>query len=119
MSTNPNPNRRYSISEVSKMIDVAPHLLRQWEARFPQLKPGRSPTGRRYYTMADIDIARRIKYLRRHEKMTMEGARIRLARELHGQGRPETRQEMIDLAEEIQEEIRAMLDLLDENPPPS
>jgi len=109
-----NPNRRYSISEVSEMLDVGPHLLRQWEERFPQLKPDRSPTGRRYYNANDIDIARRIKYLIRHEKMTIKGARIRLAQELHGEGRPRLRKEMIDLAERIQEEVRAMLDLLDD-----
>jgi len=106
-------DRRYRIGEVAEMTGVAPHLLRQWEAKFPQLKPKRDRAGRRYFTAADIDIVRRINYLLRHDKMTVKGARVRLAQELHGEGRPRTNQEAIDLLDKIQEEVRAMLDILD------
>jgi len=108
-----NPDRRYSIGEASRMLDIAPHLLRQWEERFPQLHPDRSPTGRRYYNARDIDIARRIKYLLRHEKLTIRGARLRLAQELHGHPRPQSRTQMLQLAEKIEEEVHAILRLLD------
>jgi DNA-binding transcriptional MerR regulator len=107
------PGRRYGIGEVSDMVGVPTHVLRQWEAKFPQLNPKRDSAGRRRYLEKDIDITRRIKQLLRHEKMTIQGARIRLAQELHGEGRPKTRQETIDLIDKIQEEVRAMLDLLD------
>ena len=105
--------RRYRIGEVSEATGVAIHSLRQWERGFPQLKPKRDRAGRRYYLAADIDIVRRIHYLLRHEKMTIPGARLRLAEELHGQGRPKSTREAVDLLDRIQDEVRAMLDLLD------
>jgi DNA-binding transcriptional MerR regulator len=66
-------DRRYRISEVSDLTEVAVHVLRQWEARFPQLKPKRDRSNRRYYMPADIGIVRRIKELVRHEKLTTHG----------------------------------------------
>ena len=105
--------KRYLIGEVSRETGVAAHLLRQWEEKFPQLKPKRDRAGRRYYMLSDIDIVKRINYLLRHDKMTVKGARIRLAQELHGEGRPRTRQEAIDLLDNMETEVRAMLDILD------
>jgi DNA-binding transcriptional MerR regulator len=107
------PDRRYAIGDVSEITGVDTQQLRRWEEKFPQLKPKRDRAKRRYYTPADIDIVRRIKFLLRHDKMTIEGARIRLAQELHGEGRPRTRQETIDLLDKMENEIRAMLDILD------
>lgn len=105
--------RRYSISEAAEAAGVAEHLLRQWERKIPQLKPKRDRANRRYYTAADLAIARRVQYLVRHEKVTLDGARVRLAQELHGEGRPKSNREAADLVDKIQEEVRAMLDLLD------
>ena len=104
--------RRYGISEVSELTDVPVHLLRQWESRFTQLKPKRDRANRRYYTAADIDIVRRIKYLVKHEGMTMPGVERQLTRELLGEGRPKTRKEILDLIDTIDEEVRTLLDML-------
>ena len=106
-------DRRYRISEVSELTSVSIHLLRQWESRFPQLKPKRDRANRRYYSVADIDLVRRIRQLLRHEKMTTDGARRVLAQELRGEGRPKTRREALALLDEVESEVRAMLDLLD------
>lgn len=106
-------DRRYSISEVSKILEIPLHVLRQWESRFPQLKPGRDRAKRRYYLAKHIEVARRIKQLLWHEKMTTEGARLLLSQELHGAGRPKTTQEVVELLDKIQAEIRSMLDVLD------
>ncbi len=108
-----NTERRLKISEVSELTHIAPHLLRQWEAKFPQLHPRRDRSGRRYYLKRDVEIIRRIHFLLRHEKMTIDGARLRLAQELHGEGRPKTNQEVIDLLDKINDEVRDMMDLLD------
>jgi DNA-binding transcriptional MerR regulator len=105
-------DRYFQISEVCELTGLPAHLLRQWEEKFPQLKPKRSRTGRRYYTQGDIDIVKRINYLMRHEKLTASGAKIRLAQELHGEGRPRSRKEAIDLLDTIEKEVRTMLDLL-------
>ncbi|MBI2433587.1 MAG: MerR family transcriptional regulator [Candidatus Hydrogenedentes bacterium] len=106
-------DRYYQISEVSRQTDLPVHLLRQWEAKFPQLRPKRSRTNRRYYTSGDIDVIRRINYLLYHEKMTIEGARLRLAQEIHGRGKPQTNQEVVDVLDKIEAEIRGMLSLID------
>ena len=109
----PPSERRMRIGEVSEMTGVAVHLLRQWEEKIPQLKPKRDRANRRYYLEKDVAIIRRIKHLVRHEKMGLDGVKIRIAQELHGEGRPRTRQEAIDLVDRIEDEVRAMLSLLD------
>jgi DNA-binding transcriptional MerR regulator len=103
----------YLISQASEETGVAVHLLRQWETKFPQLNPKRNRAGRRFYNDADLDIVKRINYLLRHEKLTIPGARKRLAQELLGEGRPQSNQEAVDLLDKMQDEIRAMVDLLD------
>jgi len=106
-------DRRYGIGEVSELVGVAPHVLRQWESRFRDLKPKRDRSNRRYYTKADIEVARRIKQLLRDEKMTSKGAETRLAEELKGAGRPNTNTEARDLVDKIDGEVRAILEILD------
>ncbi len=109
----PLEDRRYGIAEVSEALDVPAHVLRQWERRFPQLRPRRDRANHRYYTVESIEVARRIKQLLWHEKMTTEGARRQLEEELRGEGRPKTRQQAIELIDKIETEVRHMLDLLD------
>jgi DNA-binding transcriptional MerR regulator len=111
MST--DSNRRYLIGEVAELAELPVHTLRQWQEHFPQLKPKRDRANRRYYTAKDIDIVKRIKTLLRHEKMTIPGARVRLAQELHGEGRPRTNREALELARQIEREANALLRLLD------
>lgn len=106
-------DRRYGISQVSQQTGVSAHLLRQWEARFPPLKPRRDRANRRCYTTQDIDIVRRIKQLLRHEKMTTKGAARKLAKELYGEGSPKTSREAEEIIDKIETEARSMIDLLD------
>jgi DNA-binding transcriptional MerR regulator len=108
-----HPDKRYSIREVSEMTGVRDYVLRQWEARFPSLKPGRDRANRRYYLAKDVEIVRRIKQLVWHERLSTQGARVRLLQELKGEGRPKTRKEVIDLLDEMENQVRGMLDLLD------
>jgi len=104
---------RLGITEASELVGVAPHVLRQWEERFPQFRPKRDRAGRRTYGERDIAVARRIKELMRDEKLTGEGALKALARELRGEAPPKTRHEAIETIDRIDNEIRSMLDLLD------
>jgi DNA-binding transcriptional MerR regulator len=94
-------------------VGVPVHVLRQWEERFPQLRPKRDRRNQRVYTDRDVAIARRIKELLRDERMTGDGAGRALTRELSGEAPPKTRQEAIDLLDRIEAEARALLDLLD------
>lgn len=106
-------DRRYGIAEVSELVGVQSHVLRQWETRFPPFKPRRDRANRRIYSVGDIEIARRIKQLLREEKMTSKGAAKRLEEELKGEGRPKTNTEALDLIDKIDQEVRAIVDILD------
>lgn len=110
----PDPNKRYKIGDVAEMLNVPIYLLRQWEENFPQLRPKRDRANRRYYTVKEIEVAKRIKHLIRHDRMTHKGAQIRLSQELHGEGRPKTNSEVVELLDKIDVEVRAMQDIFNE-----
>ena len=65
----------YSIGEVAAMLDVAPSVLRFWESEFDCIKPVKNKRGTRSYTAHDIELLRRIHYLTRECRYTLEGAR--------------------------------------------
>ncbi|MDF1544325.1 MAG: MerR family transcriptional regulator [bacterium] len=69
----------YSISEVSEMTGLEAYVLRYWEKEFPSLKPKKNRGGNRIYTSRDIELINRIQHLRRSEKLTIAGARTKLA----------------------------------------
>lgn len=106
-------NRRYAISEVSELTAVSPHVLRQWEERYPQLKPKRDRANRRTYNTHDIEIVQRIQQLTHEEGMTTAGAKQRLAEELAGGSRPKTNRDVVELIDNIQSEARAIMEILD------
>lgn len=68
----------YTITEVSRMLDVNPSLLRYWETEFPTLHPHKTANGTRRYTQADIDLLKRIHHLTKQCGFTLEGAREQL-----------------------------------------
>lgn len=68
----------YSIAELAERFDVKPSTLRYWEKEFPQLAPKRSK-GIRYYTAADIETVKQIQFLLNDQKLTISGAKERLA----------------------------------------
>ena len=110
-------DRVYSISEASELTGVQPHLMRQWEKRFPQLRPRRSSTGNRLYEKYDIEIIKRIKTLLQHDGMTSRGARTQLTKELYQPGYPKNRQEMLDMLDKIADEAREIIGLFDPEAP--
>ena len=84
-----------SIGEVSRQVDLEPHVLRYWESEFDRLRPRKNRAGRRVYTKEDVAVVRRIRHLLREEKYTIEGARQVLERE--EQGAPGRREELLRL----------------------
>ncbi len=107
-------DRLYSIGEVSKMVKVEQHRLRQWEKHFTALTPvKRISSQKRLYTERDVAIIRRIKVLREHEHMTYRGANTRLNEELNGNPAPMDLQGIRDLADKIADEARAIIHLFD------
>ena len=54
-------------------------MLRFWETEFPQLVPVRTKKGQRLYTDEHLTLLSTIKTLLYEEKLTIDGARRRLA----------------------------------------
>ncbi|OGG47123.1 MAG: hypothetical protein A3F84_16875 [Candidatus Handelsmanbacteria bacterium RIFCSPLOWO2_12_FULL_64_10] len=71
----------YSISEVSEITGVKPHILRFWEKDFSMLRPKRNRAENRSYRERDIRVALAIKRLLYEEKYTIKGASDRLRRD--------------------------------------
>lgn len=62
-----------TISEVADELDVQKHVLRFWEARFPQVRPMKRGGGRRYYRPEDMELLRGIRHLLHAEGYTIKG----------------------------------------------
>ncbi len=64
----------YTISNVSKKLNIPPHVLRFWEKKFNFVRPKKSETGRRYYSNQDIVNLEIIKDLLHEKGYTISGA---------------------------------------------
>lgn len=74
----PLPAKRYfSGPEVSALCGVQPHVLRQWEQAFAQLRPLKRRRNRRYYSPEDVLLVRRL-----HTLIHVQGHNLARAREL-------------------------------------
>jgi DNA-binding transcriptional MerR regulator len=71
----------YRIGEVEETTGVPAYVLRYWESEFKLLRPKKNPAGQRVYRQRDVDLVRRIKTLLYDERLTLEGAKKRLASE--------------------------------------
>lgn len=56
--------KRYIISDASKMLDVESHVLRYWEEEL-EIKIPRNEMGHRYYTDKDIHLLKTVRDLKR------------------------------------------------------
>ena len=63
-----------TISEVADELEVAQHVLRFWESKFPQVRPLKRGGGRRYYRPEDVELLRQIRSLLYDEGYTIKGA---------------------------------------------
>lgn len=63
----------YSISEVCKMCELKPHILRSWEEGIIALKPKKNKFGHRIYTIGDIKKIKIIKKLVYVDKLSIKG----------------------------------------------
>lgn len=60
----------YSMRETIAETGVPISTLRYWEKQFEQLNPRKDRHGNRYYTRADQELIKRIKYIRDELKIT-------------------------------------------------
>jgi DNA-binding transcriptional MerR regulator len=74
----PDDKRYFRIGEASSIIDVEPYVLRYWESEFPQIRPQRADSNQRTYQKKDLETILEVKRLLYEEKITIEGAKLRL-----------------------------------------
>jgi DNA-binding transcriptional MerR regulator len=121
-----------TISEVAGELDVAQHVLRFWESKFPQVRPLKRGGGRRYYRPEDVDLLRQIRSLLYDEGYTIKGAQkllktqrrgapgdgeagaepVAIAAESRPRPGPELVPEVRDRLLELREELVALRDAL-------
>ena len=74
----PDDRMYFRIGEASRIVGVAPYVLRYWEGEFPQIRPQRADSRQRTYRKEDLETLLEIKRLLYEEKMTIKGAKQRL-----------------------------------------
>jgi DNA-binding transcriptional MerR regulator len=108
-----------TISEVAGELDVAQHVLRFWESKFPQVRPMKRGGGRRYYRPEDVDLLRQIRSLLYEEGYTIKGAQKLLRAQRRGgaddveNGAGAAGEPSVDAGAELGQEVRAPDESLD------
>jgi DNA-binding transcriptional MerR regulator len=101
-------NRRYfRIGEASRIVGVEPYVLRYWENEFAQLRPRRADSRQRTYQKKDLETLLEIKRLLYEDRMTIEGAKLRLKKE---KNEPPTTEN--SFFEEVKRELHKILEVL-------
>lgn len=95
----------YSISEVSKMLNLTASNLRFWEKEFRQLRPRRNAGGTRFYTQEDIDIIKQIQFLIEDQNLTLEGARQKLNQK---KDKVAKQQEIMERLQRVRKELKGL-----------
>lgn len=68
-----------TIDQISQLTGVRKSTLRYWEKSFDEfLRPARTLSNRREYTMDDLDVIKAIKRLLEDEHLTTQGVRLKL-----------------------------------------
>lgn len=93
----------YSLRETVQETGIPASTLRYWEKEFEQLNPRKDGHGNRYYTLADQEVIKRIKYIRDELKITrIEAIRKELrANDKHS----DERQAALDILLRVKEEL--------------
>ena len=99
-----------TISEVSVLIDVPPHVLRFWEGKFISLRPLKRSGSRRYYRPDDIALLRRIRKLLYVDGFTIKGAQKLIRSKASG----DESTVMKDGAESNTQTLSAAINILDD-----
>lgn len=71
----------YTITEVSKLLDIKPYIIRYWETEFPQIGRSRKSGRNRRYSAKEVEIISDIKTLLYERKFTIKGAQQALSNE--------------------------------------
>jgi PAS domain-containing protein len=61
----------FAIGDVAAMVGVSAHTIRAWERRHGAVRPGRTASNRRLYSMDDVDFLIRVKRLSRARGLSL------------------------------------------------
>ncbi len=64
------------IGLISKELNLPIHVIRFWEKKINILKPIRKPGGTRYYSSAQMQILKEVKFLLQKKKYSIEGVNL-------------------------------------------
>jgi len=106
----------HSISDVSLMAGVEPHVLRYWETQFKMLRPKKNRAGNRMYRTKDIALVMAIRKLLYEQGYTISGARKKLLddrRTSHGDTAAGTEKDgATQFLRQVRRELEEVLSLL-------
>jgi DNA-binding transcriptional MerR regulator len=102
----------FRIGEVSKILGVAPYVVRYWESEFKVVKPVRTRSAQRLYRRQDVELLLTIKRLLYTDHFTIAGAKIKLADKICTPGKEEGvteyRKRLLEIKNQLQQ-VRKML----------
>ena len=109
----------FSIGEVCGLTDLKPHVLRYWESQFRFLSPAKNRSGNRVYQRREIELIMLVKHLLYVEKYTIDGARQKVEEHRRGGERKGAARSALsrETVEGLEEELSAILRLLEGGPP--
>ena len=121
MKSLPQGKLYYSISEVSDLVGVKPHVLRYWETQFKMLRPRKGRGGARMYRKRDVEVLFDIKQLLYDQRFTIEGAKRKLLDERVSEkdqmGIPFARLDREEAIRGLRADLRELLDFLRHDSP--
>lgn len=91
------------------MLELPASTLRFWENQFAILKPKRNESGIRFYTPADIESLKMIRYLIKDKGLKIGAAQDIIKRNHSGVSR---KHRAIEKLQEIRAELHGLLDAL-------
>lgn len=105
----------YTITQVSRMTVIKPHVLRYWEKEFRWLRPRKNSAGRRIYSEHDIELIRLIERLLHKEGYSIAGARRRVGKllALSNQLQLPLSEVQTDPLERFKQELKEVLKMLE------
>lgn len=121
MKSLPQGKLYYSISEVSDLVGVKPHVLRYWETQFKMLRPRKGRGGARMYRKRDVEALFDIKQLLYDQRFTIEGAKRKLLDERVTEkdqlGLPFAKLDKEEAIRGLRDDLRELLDFLRHDAP--
>lgn len=99
----------YKIREVSEMLELPAPTLRFWEREFPDLKPRRNQGGTRFYTPADIETLRIIRFLVHDKGLKIAAAREQMRTNREGLSR---RSDALERLRSVRASLKGLLESL-------